>query len=95
MHDLGKRLTILTAKEIQTLYGLPQFTDEERDVYFTLGSLEKQQLDQLRNITASVYFILKLGYFKAKKQFFLFGLQEVSDDVVYMGSAYHLGKTVP
>ncbi len=57
MHDPGKRLTILTAKEIQTLYGLPQFTDEERDIYFSLDPLEKQQLDQLRNITASVYFI--------------------------------------
>ena len=88
MQDPGKRLTILTAKEIQTLYGLPQFTDDERDVYFALEPLEKQQLDQLRNITASVYFILQLGYFKAKKQFFLFGLQEVSDDVVYILRRY-------
>jgi Domain of unknown function (DUF4158) len=88
MHDLGKRLTILTAKEIQTLYGLPQFTEEEREVYFTLDPLEKQQLDQLRNITAAVYFILQLGYFKAKKQFFLYGLQEVSDDVVYILRRY-------
>ena len=88
MHDPGKRLTILTAKEIQTLYGLPQFTNEERDVYFALDPLEKQQLDQLRNITASVYFILQLGYFKAKKQFFVFGLEEASDDVVYILHRY-------
>jgi uncharacterized protein DUF4158 len=85
MHDPGKRLTILIAKEIQTLYGLPQFTDEERDTYFALDSLEKQQLDQLRNITASVYFILQLGYFKAKKQFFVFGLQEVGGYRVDVG----------
>jgi hypothetical protein len=50
--------------------------------------LEKRQLNQLRNITASVYFILQLGYFKAKKQFFVFGLQEVSDDVVYILRRY-------
>jgi 6-phosphogluconolactonase (cycloisomerase 2 family) len=36
MHDSGKRLTILTVKEIQALYGLPQFTDEERATYFAL-----------------------------------------------------------
>jgi Domain of unknown function (DUF4158) len=58
------RLTILTQKEIQALYDLPQFADEERDIYFTLDPLEKQQLNQLRNITASVHFILQLGYFK-------------------------------
>jgi Domain of unknown function (DUF4158) len=88
MHDPGKRLTILTAKETQALYGLPQFTDEERDVYFSVDPLEKQQLDQLRSITASVYFMLQLGYFKAKKQFFLFDLQEVSDEVVYILRRY-------
>lgn len=82
------RLTILTAKEIHALYGLPQFTDEERDVFFTLEPLEKQQLDQLRNITASVYFILQLGYFKAKKQFFVFSLEGVTDDVVYVLHRY-------
>ncbi len=71
MHDSGKRLTILTVKEIQGLYGLPQFTDEEQATYFALDPLVKQQLDQLRNITTSVYFILQLGYFKAKKQFFI------------------------
>jgi hypothetical protein len=40
MHDSGKRLTILTVKEIQALYGLPQFTDEEKatsDCVKTIG----------------------------------------------------------
>jgi hypothetical protein len=55
------RLTILTVKELHTLYGLLQFTDEERDIYFALDPLEKQQLDHLRNITTSIYFILQLG----------------------------------
>jgi hypothetical protein len=52
MYDQSKRLTILTAKEIRAVYGFPQFTDEERDVYFALDPFEKQQLDKLRNITA-------------------------------------------
>jgi hypothetical protein len=33
MHDLGKRLTILSAKEIQELYGLPEFTPQERELF--------------------------------------------------------------
>ena len=88
MHEQSKRLTILTPKEIQALYGLPQFTDDEQAVYFALDPLEKQQLDQLRNITAAVYFILQLGYFKAKKQFFVFGFYDVGDDVVYILRRY-------
>ena len=82
------RLTILTEKELQAVYGLPQFTDEERSLYFALAPLEKQQLEQLRNLTAAVYFILQLGYFKAKKQFFVFGLAEVFDDVGYILHRY-------
>jgi hypothetical protein len=39
------RLTILTAKEVQALYDQPQFSDEERDLYFTLDAREKHQLD--------------------------------------------------
>jgi hypothetical protein len=64
MHDQNKRLNILTAKEIQTLYGIPQFTPEERDTYFALDSLEKEQLKNIRHLNAAVYFLLQLGYFK-------------------------------
>src|SRR6266550_531447 len=83
MSDPGKRLTILTPKELQALYGLPQFTDEERNGYFTLDPREKQALQAYRTFTAKTYFILQLGYFKAKKQFFIFDLQTVADDVAY------------
>jgi hypothetical protein len=41
-----ERLTILTPKELQTVYALPQFTDEERDTYFSLDPREKQTLDE-------------------------------------------------
>jgi hypothetical protein len=61
------RLTILTPKEIQAVYGIPQFTPEERDAYFALDPREKQALTGYRTFTAKTYFILQLGYFKAKK----------------------------
>ena len=41
-------------------------------------------INELRTFTAKTYFILQLGYFKAKKQFFLFDLQTVANDVAYI-----------
>jgi hypothetical protein len=82
------RLTILTPKELQTVYALPQFTDEERDTYFSLDPREKQALDEFGTFIAKMYFILQLGYFKAKKQFFVFDVQTVADDVTYILHRY-------
>ncbi len=82
------RLTILTPKELQTVYALPQFTDEERDTYFSLDPREKQALDEFRTFTTKTYFILQLGYFKAKKLFFVFDVQTVADDVTYILHRY-------
>ncbi len=82
------RLTILTPKELQTVYALPQFTDEERNTYFSLDPREKQALDAFRTFAAKTYFILQLGYFKAKKQFFVFGIKTVADDATYILHRY-------
>ena len=82
------RLDILTTKEIQALYGLPRFDREERDIYFTLDPLEEQVLDEFRMLVAKICFILQLGYFKAKRQFFVFDLQAVTDDAAYIQHRY-------
>lgn len=88
MQDPGKRLTILTAKDVQALYGLPRFNGEERDIYFTLDPLEKQTLAEYRTLVAKIYFILQSGYFKAKKQFFVFSFSAVSEEVAYIQRRY-------
>jgi hypothetical protein len=93
MHDQNKRLNILTAKEIQALYGIPEFTPEERIAYFTLDPLEEEQLKNIRYMNAAVYFILQLGYFKAKKQFFFFDSQDVTDDIKYILQRYFLNES--
>src|SRR3954463_10003446 len=82
------RLKVLIPKEIQAVYGIPVFTPEERDVYFSLAPQEKQTLEKLRHLTAKLYFILQLGYFKAKRQFFVFALRSVADDVGYILCRY-------
>jgi len=75
MKDPGKRLKILTNNEIQELYGLPHFFQDGREKYFYLNPLEMEELNNLRSKSSKVYFILQLGYFKAKKMFFIFSQQ--------------------
>lgn len=74
-----------------TFHSLPM---KKRPRILRLIHPEKQQLDQLRNITASVYFILQLGYFKAKKQFFIFDKQAVADDITYILQRYFPNEAV-
>src|SRR5258708_40362427 len=41
----SRRLAILTAREINELYGLPCFTDQERCIYFDLSPAEHDAVD--------------------------------------------------
>ena len=88
MHDQNKRLSILTEKEIEALYAIPQLTPEERDSFFSLDPLETKLLKSIRYLNAAVYFLRQLGYFKTKKQFFVFELYKAGDDVVYILRRY-------
>ncbi len=79
-----KRLQILSADEIESLYGRPRFTEEERHEYFSLTAPEQELLQHLRTVKSQAYFILQLGYFKAQRQFFIFELHDVKDDLNYI-----------
>lgn len=76
-----RRLKILEADEIDALYGRPMFTPEERVHYFTLSQPEHEVLQEFRAIKAQAFFILQLGYFKAKPVFFSGDLLETSEDI--------------
>ncbi len=69
-----RRLRILGEEEIDALYGLPRFTDEERLEYFALSPTEKAALEQFHSIKSRISFILQLGYFKSHHLFFVFTL---------------------
>jgi hypothetical protein len=43
----SRRLAILTAREIDELYGLPRFTDEDRCIYFALSPAEHAAVRKL------------------------------------------------
>lgn len=63
------RLSILTAEEIEELYGLPRFTDDDRHLYFDL-SVPEQSIIKAHSTSVAAHLVLQLGYFKAKRQFF-------------------------
>ena len=79
-----KRLYLLSEAEIDELYARPIFNQEERVLYFDLNKAELDALGQLTTTKTRLYFILQLGYFKAKHQFFTFNLDEVNDDVTFL-----------
>ena len=56
--------------------------------YFLLSREEKTVLEQLHSITSRLHFVLQLGYFKARHLFFVFDLQEVMEDALYIRDQY-------
>lgn len=84
-----KRIHLLSSTEVEELYARPQFNVYEQRLYFTLNQSERAALVQHSNIKTRIYFILQLGYFEAKQQFFNFSLDEVSNDVQFIVSTYY------
>ncbi len=89
--DATKRLKILEADEIEAVFGLPVFDDEDRAFYFSLLPPEKALLSQLHGHKSYIYYILQLGYFKARQQFFVFDQEQVAADANYVKSTYFPG----
>jgi TnpA family transposase len=81
------RLVILSREEIDDLYGLPRFTDDDRHLYFDL-SPEEQEAVEARSASVGAYLALELGYFKAKRQFFAFDQDQVAGDLRYLLGSY-------
>src|SRR5271157_2103726 len=63
------RLEILGGDEIDARYAHPRFTHEERVEHFALSPAEVAALEQLHSIKSKIFFILQLGYFKARHMF--------------------------
>ncbi|WP_404452705.1 Tn3 family transposase [Virgibacillus necropolis] len=79
-----KRLRILGEVEIKAIFGRPRFTYEDRCHYFSLSQPEEELLYMLRSLKSKAYFVLQLGYFKAKNLFFTFDLREVEEDLQHV-----------
>lgn len=80
--DKIKRVQLLSGTEVSELYSLPDFTEEEQSLYFSLSQAQRNYLDQYHNKRTRVYFILQLGYFKARQKFYTFDFQDVEEDIL-------------
>src|ERR1022692_664634 len=82
------RLSILTVQEVGDSYGKPRFTEDDRCLYFDLSPAERELVDGVFTISVSVHLVLQLGYFKAKRQFFVFALEAVANDLEHILRRY-------
>jgi hypothetical protein len=93
------RLSIVTAQEVDELYRLPRFTEADRGLYFDLSTAERKLVDDVVTLSVAVHLVLQLGHFKAKRQFFVYGLQAVVEDLEHIlrrhFSARHLSEINP
>ena len=48
MSNNSRRLAILSAKEVDDLYGIPHFTEDERHLYFDLSIAEHEVVGGLQ-----------------------------------------------
>lgn len=87
-----EHLQLLPLAEVDELYARPEFNDRERQLYFMLTEMEFKNTNIYETIKTRSYFILQLGYFKAKQQFFTFTFEDVSDDMAYVGKVYFNNK---
>jgi len=83
----SRRLEILTASEIDDLFGLPRFTEEDRQLHFDLSPVE-QEVTRAFNFPVAAHFVLQIGYFKAKQQFFVYEQGAVLNDLRHIVERY-------
>lgn len=81
------RLALLSAAEIEALYGFPNFSDEDRQAYFELSEQELAVVEA-RYRSVGLFFALELGYFKAKQRFFDFTLEQAQQDLRFLAARY-------
>jgi hypothetical protein len=80
----AKRLYLLDAAEVAALYDRPHFTDEERAYYFALTPTETTLMQTFTDEAVQAFFVLQLGYFKAKQRFFSVKLADVFSDLIFI-----------
>lgn len=88
-----REINLLSKSEISDIYDIPDFNDHEREIYFALNEEEASMLSTFHTINIKVFFILQLGYFKAKHRFFQFDLQKVAVDIGFIGKKHYQKQT--
>jgi hypothetical protein len=85
------RLSILSAEEIDDLYSVPRFTEDDRDLYFALSVAEHEVVAAVHTTSVAAHLTLQLGHFRAKRQFFVYEQGAVLEDLRYVMKVYFPG----
>ncbi|MCF6808434.1 Tn3 family transposase [Thiotrichales bacterium 19S9-12] len=82
-----REINLLTDTELDSIYAQPEFNEVEQGLYFDFDANALAAANEYRTIKARVSFLLTLGYFKAKQQFYCPDLTN-SDDGAYLLQTY-------
>lgn len=89
MKTRDKRLSILSDLEEFALYGLPDFDEEQRSIYFAFEDQEWKLISKCPSLHTQIHCALQIGYFKAKNAFFRFSIDKIpQDDINFIISRY-------
>ncbi len=90
MASADNRIEILTDSEINELYGVPRFSDAEREEYFVLHGKETALYSNRHDAITNAYGILLLGYLKYKPVLLDVSVDAVKSDLVYIRHKYDI-----
>ncbi|MBF0227718.1 MAG: Tn3 family transposase [Desulfobacterales bacterium] len=95
MADFLNRITILSPANIDEIYGLPKFSKDEQYIYLSMDKAELSIADSHRSLETKLFFIIQLGYFKAKRLFFIPKYADIKEDIIYASQRYFPESPVP
>ena len=87
-----REIKLLSKSEVSDIYDVPDFDDHERELYFAVDDNEAEILANLHTINTKIFFILQLGYFKAKHRFFKVNLKKANKDIAFINKKYYQNK---
>ena len=85
---IKNRIHLLPENKINELYNIPNFTDQEMEIFFSLSADDHLLLTKYKTIKLKIYFIIQLGYFRATQQFYDFSLENIPKEVLYVAKLY-------
>ena len=85
---IKNRIHLLPENKINELYNIPNFTDQEMEIFFSLSADDHLLLTKYKTIKLKIYFIIQLGYFRATQQFYNFSLEDIPKEVLYVAKLY-------
>ena len=82
------RINLLSNIQIEELYRIPDFNEQDTELFFNLSKDDNLLLARYKTIKIKIYFILQVGYFRATQQFYDFKLEDRSPEVTYIANRY-------